>query len=166
MSESDDNEFRWTALDTEQVKMAAMGVRHPLTTAFAFMQALEDPGANLELLTNLVTPESRTHWGDFSRTKAALAAIEQPGYGSTVNRRPGAPDVGYFKILSGVNKAYEVTEEKMVMIPAMVTLVWRPEAGGEFLPERGMWLVHQFGAPAEPEELAHVRTSPGDAPDY
>ncbi|HEY9263349.1 MAG TPA: hypothetical protein VIQ11_01945 [Mycobacterium sp.] len=166
MTEPDDHDSRWTAFDTEQVNMAAMGVRHPLTTALAFMDALGDPVANLELLGNLVTPESRTRWGDFSAAKAALDAIDEPGYGSIVNRLPGAPDVGYFKILSGVSKGYEVTEERAVMVPAVVTLVWRPEATAKFLPEPGMWLVHQIGDPAKPEDLSHIRTSPGDAPDY
>lgn len=148
------------------VKMEAMGAKHPLTTAFAFMNALDDPAANIVLLSNLVTPESRHRWGDFTATKAMLDEIDQPGYGSTVNRRPGAPDVGYFKILSGVSHGYEVTEEKAVMIPAMVTLVWRPEAGEGILPEPGMWLVHQIGEAADPEDLSHIRTSPGLAPDY
>lgn len=166
MEDPDDDEARWTSFDTEQVKMTAMGARHPLTTALAFMAALDDPVSNLDLLGNLVTPESRKNWGDFSAVKAMLDAIDEPGYGSIVNRRPGVPDVGYFKILSGISKAYEVTEVRDVMLPAMVTLVWRPEARAEFLPVPGMWLVHQIGEPAEPEHLSHVRTSPGDAPDY
>jgi hypothetical protein len=166
MGDIDDEGARWTSFDTEQVKMAAMGPRHPLNTAIAFMNAMDDPASNLELLSNLVTPESLPLWGDFSAAKAMLDAIEEQGFGSIVNRRPGAPDVGYFKILSGVSKAYEVTEEQEVHVPAMVTLVWRPEAGAAFLPEPGMWLVHQIGDPAEPEDLSHVRTSPGAAPDY
>ena len=101
---------------------------------------------------------------DFSGAKSLYDQIQSPGFGSTINRRPGAPDVGYLKVLSNVIEGYEVTEETPVMIPAMVTLVWRPEAGP--IDNPGKWLVHQFGATAEPDELSHVRTSPGDAPNF
>ena len=144
--------------------MEAMGLRHPLTIALQFVSALDKEDDNSEWLGHLVTPESRENWGDFTSAKRAYRSINEPGFGSLVNRPDGASDVGYFKILSDVTESYEVDQPRAVMIPAMITLVWRPEAGPADNP--GMWLVHQFGDPADPAELIHVRTSPNKAPNF
>ena len=166
MASDDDFDERWTALDDEHLTIEQIGLRHPLTTAMAFVAGLrgevETPGG----LASLVTPESRAHWGNFDAARELYASIEHPGFGSRVNRPEGAPDVGYFKILAGVEEAWETSTPTPVMAAAVITLVWRPEAGEEFPSGPGVWLVHGIGEPLKPEELAHVRTSPGDAPDF
>lgn len=153
-----DEEETWTALDTAMAKIEAAGTEHPLLTAMLFVTTLEDEESDPQELRDLVTPESAEFWGDFDAARRMLKSIEKPGYGTTINRAPGAVDVGYFKILENVEESFEVHVETAVLVPAVVTIIWRPE--------KGKWLVHQFGAPAEPEELSHVRTSPGEAPSY
>lgn len=158
---SDEN---WTVFDDEQVRMELGGLRHPLTVALHFVRALGAPALDTEWLQQLVTPESLSYWGDFSAAKDLYDSIEEPGFGSTINQPAGAPDVGYFKVLSGVTEGFTVSEPESVLVPAIATLVWRPEAGPSEQP--GMWLVHQFGAAADPEGLGHVRTSPGRGPSF
>ncbi|AND15241.1 hypothetical protein [Rathayibacter tritici] len=160
---ADDTEG-WTSFDDEQVKMESMGLHHPLTTAFAFVNALAEPEPDVRWLSTLVTPESRPHWGDFSDAKTFYDGIHEPGFGSLVNRLPGAPDVGFFKIIPSVRDGFTVTEETPMAAAALLTLIWRPEAGSAEDP--GMWLVHQLGPAAEPHELVHARTSAGTAPDF
>jgi hypothetical protein len=158
------DEDKWTAFDDEQVQMEAMGLHHPLTVALEFARELAEEEDNAEWLAQLVTPESRESWGDFTSAKRAYRLINQPGFGSRVNRPKGASDVGYFKILSGVAEGFDVNQAGETMVPAMITLVWRPEAGPA--DKRGMWLVHGFGVPLDPADLIHVRTSPDNAPDF
>ncbi|MFT2708007.1 hypothetical protein [Clavibacter zhangzhiyongii] len=152
----------WTGFDDIQLQMSAMGFHHPLTSAFAFVNALNDPAQYAQALENLVTPESRDLWGDFIPVKEAYDSIPDPGYGSTINQIPGASDVGYFKILPSVPDNYQAEQETEVQVAAYLTLVWRPEIGHEDNP--GMWLVHQFGEMATLEELVGVRSSANDAP--
>jgi hypothetical protein len=158
---SDDS---WSVFDDEQVRMELGGLSHPLTVALEFVRALGAPVLDTAWLRQLVTPESQEHWGDFSSAKDVYDSIEKPGFGSTINQPEGAPDVGYFKVLSGVTEGFTVSEPTSIMVPAVATLVWRPEAGPAEQP--GMWLVHQFGESADPESLRHVRTSPGRGPSF
>ncbi|TSD11626.1 hypothetical protein [Curtobacterium sp. KBS0715] len=154
----------WTVFDDEQVRMELEGLRHPLTVALEFVKALAAPVLDTAWLQQLVTPESLKHWGDFSSAKGVYDSIENPGFGSTINQPKGAPDVGYFKVLSGVTEGFTVSEPTPMLVPAVATLVWRPEAG--LVEQSGMWLVHQFGEPADLGSLGHVRTSLGRGPSF
>jgi hypothetical protein len=118
---------------------------NPVVVGQLFCQALEDHVEYRTALFNLTTPESHTAWGDFSDVAAQYAAIEEAGFGSQANFAVGAPDVAYFKILSGVDQSYQVLDDQILPFAAVLTLVWRPE--------QGMWLVHSFGDYLRPEDL-------------
>ncbi|MFE6254560.1 hypothetical protein [Agromyces sp. NPDC057865] len=57
---------RWTIEDDAAAAIAAYGIDHPMTTALAFWQGINDLPTHREALGALVTPESRSAWGDFS----------------------------------------------------------------------------------------------------
>jgi hypothetical protein len=108
----------------------------PAGTALCFIQALQDPSAYRQALTNLTTPESREAWGDFSSAAALFAEIANAGL-ATPGQRP-VPDVAYVAVMRDVETALYVDGGVMVQSPAVVSLVDRPDLGG--------WLVHAFDA--------------------
>ncbi|MEU8901414.1 hypothetical protein AB0C65_36495 [Nocardia sp. NPDC048505] len=117
----------------------------PYLVATLFCEALEDPERNQVALRALVTPESLPAWGDFSTTAAQFSSIQDPGYGSRVDRAFEADDVGYFKILSGVTQSYQVTEGQIIACAAVITLVLHRDTG--------QWMVHSIGEQVRPEEI-------------
>lgn len=130
----------------------------PMNAAFIgimFCKALRNPVEYQTALTQLVTPESLNDWGDFAAAGELLESIPEVGFGTLTNQAYGAPDVRYFKILSGVGDAYMVVDEQPVMAAALLTMIWRPE--------HGRWMVHAMGDSLLPEHLP--RSAPGQTPD-
>lgn len=119
-----------------------------------FCNALAERRKYQTALGNLVTPESKSAWGDFSAAADYLASIEDHAYGSFTNAAHDAPDVQYFKILRNVQESYQVLDDQPVIVAAVLTLVWRPE--------HGRWMVHSIGEPLLPEQLP--RSAPGQTP--
>lgn len=117
----------------------------PGEIAMAFITALGDPQEYQVALRSLTTPESHHLWGDFSEAAEGLAAIEDWGLGSVPTPALDDPNVVYAKVLSGVKENFQVQEEQLVFVAAMITLVWRPEVGH--------WLVHGFGQPIPADQV-------------
>lgn len=119
------------------------GWNSPVLPGFAFVAALcEYPMRPREQILTLTTPESRATWGDF--TDAAHMVL---GTGVATSVRPSSdPDVCYLKLhLLPAGSSYYVQGDDMS--GTFLTLVWRPE--------RGMWLIHQLGPPADPVSVPH-----------
>jgi hypothetical protein len=146
----------WTTSDDAAFEAATRDETHPSTIALAFMSVMEDPTGWTEELRSIVTPESVDSWGDFSAAAAVVASINDWGLGSVPNAAYEAPDVAYVKILRGVTESYQQEGDDLILVPAVLTLVWRPEFG--------RWLVHGIGNAVRPEDVP--RTSPGEAPAY
>lgn len=146
-------EDRWSSLSKmdvsdEEARLSAIRFdpTDPYAVAVLFLQCLEDHHQYLNALENLITPESRNAWGDFSEAAAILASIEDYAVGSKPEPAFGDPHVCYANVLRGVTTSFEVIEEQLIMAAAAITLVWRPEL-------LGMWRVHAFGAGTVPPDL-------------
>ena len=150
------SEFDWDPMDDTLVEMeSAGGLRHPMTVASVFLQLISQDSPDVIALGQIVTPESETNWGDFTGARDMYRAIDYPGVGSAVKRGERAADVAWVKVVHGA------TEPRVISTPTLlradiITLVWRPELDS--------WRVHQWGPPAKPDSLGHVRTSPNLAP--
>ena len=119
---------------------------NPLTIGLLFVNSLMSDDFTLADRQTLVTPESLGWWGDFTTARQWLAGLDEPGFGSTINKAAGDPDVGYLKILPGVTTGYIVSGgEALVEAAGVVTLVWRPE--------HGRWMVHSLGGYVHPDEV-------------
>jgi hypothetical protein len=147
---------RWTVGDDAAFDLATKGQHHPSFSAMAFMSVMANPEDHADALHSVVTPESIPAWGDFSETAAMLKEIVNWGVGSVPTAAEGAPDVAYVKILRDVTETYQQQGDALVEVPAVLTLIWRPEVG--------LWLVHGIGLPIPPADLP--RTSPGVAPTF
>ena len=133
--------------------LAERGLTYPATVAGMFFSALQDREVHLDALGNIVTPESRRAWGDFSQVAQLFGGYADPGTEVRGFLAEGAPDVAYVGIIEGVADP-DISADDVVVPVGVFTLVWRPEAG--------MWLIHSFGDPIPAEFLP--RSSPGDAP--
>jgi hypothetical protein len=147
---------QWTVSDDAAFDLATKGQHHPSFSAMAFMSVMADPEDHAVALHSVVTPESIPAWGDFSETAAMLKEIGDWGVGSVPTAAEGAPDVAYVKILRDVTETYQQQDDALIEVPAVITLIWRPEVG--------FWLVHGIGLPIPPADLP--RTSPGIAPTF
>jgi hypothetical protein len=147
-------ETNWNDDDDAHYVFETLGLEHPVTAARAFLVALDDPARFASALSEMVTPESRRLWGDFSAGTKWLERLGSFGIGSVARYEDGAPDVRYIKIASGITEGRTVPNRSEVDAAAFVTMVWRPEFGS--------WLVHAVGDVIRPEALP--RTSPGVAP--
>lgn len=119
----------------------------PISVAMAFLSALDDPVRYRTALVNLTTPESHQAWGDFSEMAQVLSEIEDWGVASMVDEAVGDSDVVYAKVIRGVDQTYEVLEEQVMNVAAIITLVWRPSFG--------RWMVHAVGDYVKPEDVPH-----------
>lgn len=150
------SDMEWGPDDEAQAAVAGYGPDEPFFTVQAFVSGLHDDSTPSEVLRSAVTPESVEAWGDFSGVREYLKSLGDWGVGSYPAPAAGAPDVAYVKVLRDVPQTYRQTTDEMLLVPAVLTLVWRPEVG--------FWLVHSIGEPADPSVL--TRTSPGVAPSY
>jgi hypothetical protein len=113
----------------------------PWAAGLAFHAALtHDDGPQLDVLRNLVTPESLAAWGDFSAARDHLADT-----GMTSRASIPAPGVAYVKFVSDPGQGLRADGDVMIMARAVATL--------QFRPEYGRWLVHQMGDYCLPEDL-------------
>ena len=64
-----------------------------------------------------------------------------------VNEAHGDSTVVYAKVMRGVIRNYQVSDDQPVLAAAVLTLVWRPGYG--------QWIVHATGEPILPEEVPH-----------
>jgi len=128
------------------VEAGPPGPDNPVTVAAVFWTAVTEPdGPNLDVLSIIVTPESWSRWGDFSRAAELL-----PAYGMASEATPSVddPDVVYITYL---RETGETTgpPSNMVLVGDIViaTLVRRPRLGG--------WRVHALGDYVRPEHVPH-----------
>ncbi|MDI3211704.1 hypothetical protein [Arthrobacter sp. AL12] len=138
---------RFAADDEAETVMPEFSFQDPVAVGMMFCNALDDPKEYHVALSRLATPESLLAFGDFAEASAFLASIEDPGYGSQVNRAHGDDDVAYFKILAGTTDSFQALEDQVLPFAAVVTLVWRPEFGE--------WRVHGIGNYIRPEDVPH-----------
>lgn len=137
-----DAELAW-----EQAKAA--GHHEVLETTVVFLAIVCEPDA-VELLPNVVTPESIPHWRtDLEEVRGLLS-----GRGvATVVRHP-AEDVAYVKLPSDPGDPVRLTGAVLLEDVVIVTLQRRPE-----LPDAlglGGWRVHGCGDYLQPEDLPTV----------
>lgn len=118
----------------------------PFSTASLFLTALQDPIENAVALGGLIAPSTRDAWGDFIELKFFLDSIEDLGMSSSPVFPSGNPGVAYVKLLRGVSESFVVTDEQLVMVPAVITL--------SFSQSRGMWLVYGVEDWISPERVA------------
>jgi len=133
----------------EDEARAAMGSmddqNNPLAVASMIAAASEEPTKYLRALRQLVTPESRVAWGDFRWVQEVLDGC---GMTSQPNRALGDPDVVYVKFIvddDGITK--QVTQDAIVSLRAIMTMVHRPKLGG--------WRAHGLGDYVAPELVPH-----------
>lgn len=139
---------QWRRFADEGEAAAALpepSLTDPVSVGMMFCNALEDHRHYRNALLSLTTPESHAAWGDFAEAARAYSEIPDPGFGSRANLAVGAPDVAYFKIISGVDRPYQVLDDQPLNAAAIVTLVWRPEWQ--------QWLVHAMGLSLAPEDV-------------
>lgn len=142
---------QWSDLDQSQFNFEALDDEHPSRVVTTFNDLHHLDVLPLAALEQLVTPEARRDWGDFSAGRRFF--LDQALAVSTRALRPSdAHDVAYVKLVHD-SGAYvsEVPREPL----AYVTLVWRPDLGG--------WRIHRIGAPAASSALPRTdwgRTAP------
>jgi hypothetical protein len=113
----------------------------PWAAGRAFHNALmHDDCPQLDVLRNLVTPESLPAWGDFSAAREHLA-----GTGMTSRADRPAPGVAYVKFVTDPGQGLKADADTLIMARAVATLQFRPESG--------RWLLHQLGDYCLPEDL-------------
>lgn len=144
----------WTERDDVHRHFDALPEGHPARVVRAFQVLAMVDDYSIEELTQLVTPESRGCWGDFSTEHQYFAdqafAISVGAY-----RHVGAEDVAYVTLSPDTGEYYQ--EGGLTGEVAHVTLVWRPELGG--------WRIDQLGYPAPPPYVPRT-SKPSDAPRY
>ena len=99
-----------------------------------------DDGSQLDMLRNLVTPESLPLWGDFSAAREHMAGTAIMSRADTP-----APGVAYVKFVTDPGRALRAGSDMPIMARAVATLQFRPESS--------RWLVHQLGDYCRPEDL-------------
>jgi len=113
----------------------------PWAAGLAFHNALtNNNGPQLDVLRDLVTPESLGGWGDFSAARELLADT-----GMTSRADRPAPGVAYVKFVSDPGQGLKSDGYTPMMARAVATLQFRPDSG--------RWLVHQLGDYCLPEDL-------------
>jgi len=124
----------------------------PANVGSLFCQCLVNGPANLlDLLRELVTPESLEMWGDFEDVARHLKSIPDVGWASLAHPVPGHPDVAHFFIVSGLGVPYEALNVQPIEnVAETLTLVYRGER----------WYIHAFGRALSPDELGRE----GDLP--
>lgn len=155
------NDDNWSRADDLAFRIEAAGSRHPLRAAAQFIAGvlLATP-IDTRALERIVTPESRSSWGDFAAVRVLLEGIESAGFASDIPP-PADPrdiDIAEVSIVSGVTAFTNLEPGDRIEPQAVMTLVWRPEFG--------TWLVHAVGSRIPAERLAHARTSPGSGPEW
>lgn len=146
----------WTAEDDAAASAAALPPNHPWHVVTMFVEAVQHREEYRVALTRLVTPESLPAWGDFSEIAGLFQSWGDWGIASRAHVMAGDADVCYIKIVRDVPETYQAQGNEFVPVIALITLVWRPEAG--------LWQIHGIGPnPLQPEELP--RTSPNVAPE-
>lgn len=145
--------YREVEGNEEREGMKAFHEDPAASTGLMFCNALAERKTYLNALNNLVTPESREAWGDFSEAADFLDSVSDAGFGTKADRAFGDNKVAYFKILSNIPTSIRVIDEQPVLIRAVLTLVYRHNVpvynGGSG------WLVHGLGQMIRPEELPH-----------
>lgn len=146
------------AEDMQQVlkDYMALDPNGPEKTAVTFVQTLlgwdereKSKGrlALVEEMHELVTPESKRNWDDFSEAVQAISEVPNPVFGLSVTEALGDSNVAYYPILSSeegfMREQGDISEAAVV-----VTLVNRPRLGG--------WKVHAAGGRyVLPESVPH-----------
>ncbi len=116
----------------------------PWRVGYAFYMALtRKSGLRLDLVRNLVTPESLDAWGDFSSSRELLK-----GTSITTLADTPAPGVAYVRYPSDRGQTLRADTDTMIMVRAVATLQYRPELGE--------WRVHQLGEYCHPDHLPPV----------
>lgn len=140
----------WRRIVDDDEAAAAMpepGLDNPVSVAALLLQGLADPQEYSNALHNLTTPESWPQWGDFGAAADSVAKLGSWSIGTVAEPAVGDPAVCYVKVLRDVDESYQVLREHIVNVAAVVTLVWRPDAGA--------WLVHAIGDYVRPEGVPH-----------
>jgi hypothetical protein len=115
----------------------------PLAVGELFLDAVNHPaGPNVHALRDLVTPESRDRWGDFSHTAAQLTGC---GLTSPAEPAPGTDQVAYVRYVINPGYNLQASGDVPITAEAIGTLVHRPELGG--------WKVHQIGERLSAEDV-------------
>jgi hypothetical protein len=113
----------------------------PWAAGWAFWSALRGhDGPRLDVLPNLVTPESLAAWGDFSAAREHLV-----GTGMTSRADRPVPGVAYVKFVSDPGQDFRADSDVPIMARAVATVQFRPETG--------RWHVHALGDYVLPEDL-------------
>ncbi|GAA0426541.1 hypothetical protein [Leifsonia naganoensis] len=133
------------AVVREAEELLTPDMESPVTVARLFMLGLEDVDENAVALGQLVAPQTRSAWGDFTDAKAYLDAIPDPGISTTPILPAGYPDVAYVKIFNNVGSGFIVEQEQMVIIPAVVTLCRSNDGTG--------WYVYRMGDQPAPDTV-------------
>jgi hypothetical protein len=124
------------------------GPDNPVTVGAVFWTAITEPdGPNVDVLSVIVTPESWTWWGGFSRAAELL-----PGYGMAHRADPSVddPDVVYVRYLRDTGETHRAPSDAVLVGDIVIaTLVRRPRLGG--------WRVHALGDYVRPEHVPHDR---------
>ena len=116
----------------------------PWIAAAAFHEVLAgDRSIRADALRGMVTPESLACWGDFSAARELLADTAMTSRASSP-----APGVAYVKFVSDPGHALIADGPTMIMVRAIATLQYRPNAG--------RWLVHALGDYCRPENLPEL----------
>ncbi|MFC8731560.1 hypothetical protein ACFT5B_03785 [Luteimicrobium sp. NPDC057192] len=123
----------------------AYGIQHEAAPVVArFYAALE--AGDREALLALVTPSSRTRWGDFSEVIAEYQSIPNPG--TITPFEPSIDDdrVLFVTVVDNVTETMR-SDADYVVRGYIVTLVRAPSTG---------WLVHGWGRYVRPDQISNA----------
>ncbi|MDB5337677.1 MAG: hypothetical protein JWN70_3296 [Planctomycetaceae bacterium] len=145
----------WTDDDDMQVHIASLTPAHPTFIGLRFLGLMRSASDRALQMVDVVTPESRSSWGDFTQAERFLDSLGEISMVTIVKGTVDAPDVVWIPLVPTTPDRWHpgLPED----VSAWITVIRRPSLGG--------WRVHHLGDEVEdcPRERGSTATGKHDS---